>query len=93
MSAEQVGREDGTPAPSAQAKHDRKPPKALLDFMVTGWETNSSDPVPQISGVQLYQARRQALSEQFPGLLVVVPSGASKTRANDTEFRFRPGTD
>lgn len=88
-----MGREDGTPARSAQAKHDRKPPKALLDFMVTGWETNSSDPVPQISGVQLYQARRQALSERFPGLLVVVPSGASKTRANDTEFRFRPGTD
>ncbi|MHB1500752.1 MAG: aminopeptidase P family protein [Candidatus Dormibacteria bacterium] len=84
-------RADERPAP--QAKHDRKPPQALLDFMVSGWEVpESADPEP-ISGLELYQARRQALSKRFPGLLVVVPSGVPKTRANDTEFRFRPATD
>ncbi len=49
--------------------------------------------VSPISGVELYQARRRALSEHFPGLLVVVPSGVGQTRANDTEYRFRPATD
>jgi Xaa-Pro aminopeptidase len=79
--------------PAAQAKHDRKPPQALLDFMVTGWEDPGHSAPDPISGLELYQARRQALSDRFPGLLVVVPSGVSKTRANDTEYRFRPGTD
>ena len=79
--------------PAAKAKHDRKPPQALLDFMVTGWEHPSPPAPAPISGVELYQARRRALSERFPGLLVVVPSGVSKTRANDTDYRFRPSTD
>ncbi len=93
MIVEQGDAEEVGPVTGAQAKHDRKPPQALLDFMVTGWEPNVSKSVSQISGVELYKARRQALSERFPGLLIVVPSGVSKTRANDTEFRFRPGTD
>jgi Xaa-Pro aminopeptidase len=75
------------------AKHDRKPPQALLEFMVTGWgavDVSAGDP---ISGVELYQARRRDLSERFPGQLMVIPSGVPRTRANDTEFRFRPATD
>jgi Xaa-Pro aminopeptidase len=31
--------------------------------------------------------------ERFPGEVVVVPSGGFKVRANDTDFRFRPGSD
>jgi Xaa-Pro aminopeptidase len=30
---------------------------------------------------------------RFPGEVVVVPSGGFKVRANDTDFRFRPGSD
>ncbi|MHB8325337.1 MAG: aminopeptidase P N-terminal domain-containing protein, partial [Candidatus Dormibacteria bacterium] len=79
--------------PRARARHDRTPPAALLEFITTGWEQPERPVVSPISGVELYQARRQALSEHFPGLLVVVPSGVARTRANDTEYRFRPATD
>ncbi|HUY55209.1 MAG TPA: aminopeptidase P family protein [Candidatus Nanopelagicaceae bacterium] len=79
--------------PKARAKHDRTPPAALLEFMTTGWEQPERPEVSPISGVDLYQARRQAVSERFPGMLVVVPSGVGQTRANDTEYRFRPSTD
>ncbi len=79
--------------PKAHAKHDRKPPQALLDFIVQGWEEpRAADPAP-IAGLDLHQARRRALSERFPGLLIVVPSGVAKTRANDTDYPFRPSTE
>ena len=38
-------------------------------------------------------ARRAALAERFPGERLVVPTGGYKTRANDTEYRFRPATE
>ena len=61
--------------------------------MTTGWEEPDRLAPAPISGVELYQRRRQQLSERFPGLLVVVPSGVGQTRSNDTEYRFRPSTD
>ena len=33
------------------------------------------------------------VAEQFPGRTLVVPTGNPKVRANDTDYRFRPGTD
>ena len=79
--------------PKSRARHDRVPPAALLEFMTTGWEEPERRAPSPISGVELYQRRRQRLSERFPGLLVVVPSGVGQTRANDTEYRFRPSSD
>jgi Xaa-Pro aminopeptidase len=38
-------------------------------------------------------ARRAALRARFPGKTIVVPTGGLKVRANDTDFRFRPGSD
>ncbi len=75
------------------AKHDSKAPQALLEFMVTGWGATDGPAGQPISGIDLYQARRGELSERFPGQLMIIPSGVPKTRANDTEFRFRPATD
>jgi len=37
--------------------------------------------------------RRHALRQRFPGEWLVVPTGNPKVRANDTDYRFRPGTD
>jgi len=37
--------------------------------------------------------RRSALANQFPDAAIVVPTGNLKVRANDTDYRFRPGTD
>jgi Xaa-Pro aminopeptidase len=93
VSEEHPNSEVGTPNPKARAQHDRIPPAALLEFMTTGWEEPDRPAPAPISGVELYQRRRQQLSERFPGLLVVVPSGVGRTRSNDTEYRFRPSTD
>ena len=37
--------------------------------------------------------RRERLAAEFAGQTLVIPSGGLKVRANDTDFRFRPGTD
>jgi Xaa-Pro aminopeptidase len=75
------------------ASHDPDRPAALLEFMATGWAPRQEElPAPHASAP--YRARRRAaLAERFPGERLVVPTGGYKTRANDTEFRFRPSTE
>ncbi len=75
------------------ASHDSGPPENLLAFMVTGWATPPGTPAPAIEGAERFAARRAALARAFPGEVVVVPTGHQKVRANDTAYRFRPGTD
>jgi Xaa-Pro aminopeptidase len=78
---------------TAAAKHDPTRPAALLEFMSTGWAPRTEDlPAPAAAATHR-AARRKALAERFPGEVVVVPTGGYKTRANDTEYRFRPGTE
>jgi Xaa-Pro aminopeptidase len=78
---------------TAAAKHDPSRPAALLEFMSTGWAPREEQ-LPAPSDAATYRAaRRQAVAERFPGEVLVIPTGGYKTRANDTEFRFRPGTD
>jgi Xaa-Pro aminopeptidase len=76
----------------AEAAHDNAPPPALLAFMLTAWAPKAGLPEP-VAGVQQFAARRAALSAHFPGDVLVVPTGHEKVRANDTSYRFRPGTD
>src|SRR4051794_18847424 len=75
------------------ATHDPRRPAKLLEFMSTGWgELPRPTAVPHAANA--YRADRRArLAQQFPGEVVVVPSGVFKVRANDTDFRFRPGSD
>ncbi|MDP9016970.1 MAG: aminopeptidase P family protein, partial [Candidatus Eremiobacteraeota bacterium] len=76
----------------ARAAHDLTPPKALLDFMVQDWAP--SDPkIELLANAPAFHARRRRLSERFPGEVLVVATGHEKVRANDTNYRFRPGTD
>jgi len=88
---------DQTPAEVVPAEgtngYDPKRPQKLLDLMATGWAERVEvlpEPGP---GAPFRAARRAALAERFAGEWVVVPTGALKVRANDTDFRFRPGTD
>ena len=82
-----------TLAPSAPgAAHDNATPEALLAFMVTDWETPQTTVAP-LPEVARFRARREALSRLFLGDVLVVPTGHEKTRANDTAYRFRAGTD
>jgi len=75
------------------AAHDTGPPENLLSFMVTGWATPPGTPASPVDGIERFAARRDALSRSFPGETLVVPTGHEKVRANDTQYRFRPGTD
>lgn len=83
-----------TKAPSVPTvnAYDDGPPPALLEFMVTQWapKTGMPDPMPELAH---FRARRNKLSALFPGEVLVIATGHEKTRANDTNYRFRPGTD
>jgi Xaa-Pro aminopeptidase len=60
--------------------------------MVTEWEPRTGLPAP-LDGLAFFRARREALSGLFPGEVLIVATGHEKIRANDTTYRFRPGTD
>ncbi len=72
--------------------YDSGTPQALVDFMATGW-LDAPVTAAAIPQMEEYRARRRALSQAFPGEFLVIPSGTEKTRANDTNFRFRPSSD
>lgn len=83
---------DKKPA-APKASHDTQTPKALLDFMMTDWKPQSrAAPAPH-PHARHFAARRAALSALFPGDALVLPTGHEQVRANDTSFRFRPGSD
>lgn len=68
-------------------------PTALLEWMRVGWKDARPTNVVPRSVASRCASRREALSQLFPGRVLVIPSGTAKTRANDTVFRFRPGSD
>ena len=71
--------------------HDPAVPEAYAAFMRTGWGERDLD-VPAHPITEWARARRERLSEQFPGERLVIPSGGFKVRANDTDYRFRAET-
>jgi Xaa-Pro aminopeptidase len=79
--------------PEQAASHDPKRPQKLLDFMLTGWQEKARVTPPEGEAAPYRRERRARLVERFPGEVLVVPSGGLKVRANDTDFRFRPGSD
>jgi Xaa-Pro aminopeptidase len=84
--------QDGPAAPGT-ASHDPDRPAALLEFMTTGWAPREDVLPSQAPGAPYRARRRTALAERFPGERLVVPTGGYRTRANDTEYRFRPATE
>ncbi len=75
------------------AGHHRPPvPRALVDHMTANWAPD--EPVEVVHPAAAYCAqRRERLAAQFPERTLVVATGHPKVRANDTDYRFRPGTD
>jgi Xaa-Pro aminopeptidase len=59
--------------------------------MRTGWGDRELD-LPTHPIAPWAAARRERLTAQFPGERLVVPAGAFKQRANDTNYRFRSDT-
>jgi Xaa-Pro aminopeptidase len=80
-------------APAKPASHDTTPPPALLEFMLKDWKPAAKTLPPVLKHADAFRARRRALSKLFPGETIVVPTGHEKVRANDTYYRFRPGSD
>jgi len=78
--------------PPKAAAHDSGTPPDLLAFMTQSWAVPEG-PIPTLAGRERFAARRRAIAQQFPGEVLVVPTGREKVRANDTNYRFRPGTD
>jgi Xaa-Pro aminopeptidase len=87
---------DATPVTSEpQAKpttHDTSNPPALLEFMTKHWKAGERA-ASRIANASAFNSRRRALSARFPGEWLVIPTGHEKVRANDTYYRFRPGSD
>ncbi|GAB3983662.1 hypothetical protein GCM10027615_69380 [Plantactinospora veratri] len=72
--------------------HDPDFPEKFLEFMRQGWR-DSTLPVGPRPEVPNHAKRRSALSAALPGETLVIPTGPEKVRANDTAYRFRPGSD
>jgi Xaa-Pro aminopeptidase len=91
MSEEQLS--ESAPETPGTASHDAERPARLLEFMTRGW-ADRVEQLPEEHPAAPFRARRRAaVAERFPGERLVVPTGGYKTRANDTEYRFRPATE
>jgi Xaa-Pro aminopeptidase len=74
-------------------RHRPPVPRALMELMSTGWAPADEVPAPRHPAADNFAARRRALSERFTSRNLVIPTGPKKVRSNDTDYRFRPGTD
>ena len=103
MTTEQAGQSELEAA--AESAAETKPIKArknglydgisdeLAQNMRSGWADTERDGL-EPSGQSPYAAkRREALSAEFPGERLVIPSGKLKVRSNDTDYPFRASCD
>ena len=67
-------------------------PEKLKEFMRTGWTDSPLEVVPRVEAPH-YASRRARLAAAFVDDTLIIPSGREKVRANDTTYRFRPGSD
>ena len=70
--------------------YDVAPPEQFTEFMRTGWTPSDLEGLQPLEVVTYAFTRRQVLSEGFPNIRLVIPSGNYKTRSNDTEYVYRP---
>src|SRR3954468_18548338 len=77
-----------------QVEHRQRPrSEAFKRFIASGWGPTSDGPTdpPGLSDAAGWAAaRRERLSQLFPGERLVVPAGGLRVRSNDTDYRFRP---
>lgn len=62
-------------------------------FMLAGWGDPAAVLAPDNPVVAHTVERRARLAQAFPAELLVIPCGDYVTRSNDSDYRFRPGTD
>jgi Xaa-Pro aminopeptidase len=72
--------------------HRPASPRVLIEHMTGNWE--NADPLIEVHPAVTFSAsRRKKLGDHFNGRTLVIPTGNPKVRANDTDYRFRAGTD
>ncbi|WP_062518645.1 aminopeptidase P family protein [Demequina silvatica] len=76
-----------------KARTTRPSTQEFKDFMGAHWAPHEDVEVTRIAAAPYAAERRARLSARFPGERIVVPAGDLKTRANDTDYRFRPSSD
>jgi len=75
-----------------EGPHRPPSPRVFHDLMTSNWAP--SDPTSEVHpSAPFTKKRRQEIGTRFPGTTLIVPTGNFKTRANDTDYRFRAGTD
>jgi Xaa-Pro aminopeptidase len=72
--------------------YDTTAPSALKRFMTTQWKPRTHKVAP-LKTAKVHAKRRDLLSKLFPQEALLIPTGHEKIRANDTVYRFRPGSD
>jgi Xaa-Pro aminopeptidase len=72
--------------------HRPATPRRLVEHMTGQWAPGAAatDVHPAVTYTR---SRRERLGATFEDRSLVVPTGNPKVRANDTDYRFRPGTD
>jgi Xaa-Pro aminopeptidase len=67
-------------------------PRALVEHMTGNWGEIVA--IPEVHPAATYCAtRRTRIGAEFANKTMVIPTGSYKVRANDTDYRFRAGTD
>jgi Xaa-Pro aminopeptidase len=77
----------------ARNSYDADVPPNLLNFMLRSWNPKARRLPKVVPNAANFLKRRNLLSKQFQGEVLVIPTGHRKVRANDTYYAFRPGTD
>jgi Xaa-Pro aminopeptidase len=73
-------------------EHRPPVPRTLFEHMTSSWGDDPFD--DSVHPAADYCAeRRRRVGEKFVDCTLVIPTGNYKVRANDTNYRFRPGTD
>jgi Xaa-Pro aminopeptidase len=67
--------------------------ETFRDFMASGWAEPDRTARVTPGAAEAAAAHRTRLSERFPGETLVIASGRSSARSNDTEFGFRAHSD
>src|SRR5271170_7017459 len=73
-------------------KHRPPLPRPFVEYMTKDWAERPLDEAVHPAADRT-RARRADVRDRFPGKTLIVPSGGYKVRSNDTDFRFRPGSD
>ena len=72
--------------------HRPPSPRVFVEQMTNNWAT--AKPQLEVHPAATFSAKRRSkLGEHFAGKTLVIPTGNPKVRANDTDYRFRAGTD